>query len=74
MDIAPETDYAIVPHCFTNEIPIYSLEIENEEGNWEFFSKFSAEDLSTVVESMHNAFDYPVRLIENGYPVFTCWR
>jgi hypothetical protein len=74
VDIAPETDYTIALHCFTDEIPTYSLEIENEDGSWVLFSEFPAEDLPAVVESMHYAFDYPVRLIENGYPVFTCWR
>ena len=73
VDIAPDTDYTEVPHCFTDEVPKYMLEIMNEEENWILFSDVEIDSLPETVESMHWDYDGPVRITENGYPVFTCW-
>lgn len=71
VDIAPITDYTKVPHCFTNEVPTYTLEILNE-GKWIPFSDVPIESLPEVVESMHGSYYYPTRILENGYPIFEC--
>lgn len=74
VDICTETDPKDVLHCFTNEVPRYALEILDENEEWVHYGNVSIEELPNVVENMHHAFEDSIRLVENGYPVFTCWR
>lgn len=75
--LCTETNVSDVPHCFTTEIPTYTLEVLNklteETEEWIFFSNVPCASLDRVVESMHQNYFIPVRLMENGFPVFTVW-
>ena len=73
VDLCTQTDVETVPHCFTTEVPVYTLEIRNDSEEWEFLRNIPTDCLSEVVEEMHGGFDRPVRLLESGYPVFEAW-
>lgn len=72
VDLCTETDLQEVPHCYTTEVPSYTLEVCKKD-TWVVFSDVPVESLHDVVESMHLDYDCPVRLKENGYVVFTVW-
>ena len=73
VDFPPDTDPDTVPHVRQpGVIPTYSVEIERD-GNWvPHIPAVLMSDLPDVVEAMHWDYTSPVRLLENGYPVFTC--
>lgn len=74
VDVLTDTQWDDVKHTYGEEPPEYTLEIEDEDGDWRHYCDVSAEDLPLMVEAMHHGFTDPVRLVENGYPVFGCYR
>jgi hypothetical protein len=70
----------LVPHLLTTEVPSYSVEIqvgadlEDEDDGWEHYEDVPADMLPSVVDAMHGSYLAPIRLVENGHPVFTVWR
>lgn len=75
IDICTETDVNDAPHCFTTEIPVYTLErqVFDPLGYpvWESLGDVPLESLDEVVDSMHYLYDGSARLLENGHVVFT---
>lgn len=72
VDLAPDTDPEDVPHTVVaGYVPVYSVETCWYDA-WRIWrAAVPPEELPAVVESMHCAFDCPVRLLEDGHPVFT---
>lgn len=73
IDIAPETAPEDVPHLRQpGHVPVYS--VEREVGDrWELLlPSVSLQQLPEVVDELHWKFPFPVRLLEDGLPVFTC--
>jgi hypothetical protein len=74
VDLCPETDPEDVPHLRqAGHVPEYALEVLSR-GVWVLdTSGIPPAELPDAVESMHWAYTEPVRLVEDGLPVFTCW-
>lgn len=74
LDIMPETYTDDVPYAFdSSHVLEYSIEVETENGVWQLVKKVTTEGLPQAVEEMHWGYSGCVRLVEDGFPVFTCY-
>lgn len=72
VDIMPDTNPETVPHTkVSGYIPQYSYQFQ-VDGNWLPAILVNLEELPEFVADMHGNMWYPVRLLEDGYPVFEC--
>ena len=74
VDLLPDTLLEDAPEVQEpGYTPYYAVQVERN-GVWEdHVPHVTPDQLPTVVEAMHWDYTEPVRLLESGHPVFSCY-